>query len=386
MPKVLQENTSIKKQNAKDKIFCQESYAQELYDRFYGIEIKSKDVKIGQSIKALDLEVLSNGEIEVHTDAGIDIYLDMRKEKKYFEAIGITDFSIENMKRLSNEGVFKYLFKQKDEFVVLKGKEGAIRGTLYDSHLSYVRREFMKQITEQKNAYTAKVISKNQGGFFITVAGVDAFLPGSLAAANKIVNFETYIGKEICVMVEDYLSASDTFIFSYKKYLEKILPARMEALDRTQKHTGIVTGVSKYGVFVEFEEIFTGLLHSTEMTPATLEKFNAYKYCAGDSIELWVKDIKGDKLILTEIDPALKVDEMNIFKEKMEGTVRSMKALSVKPFGIFFEVEKDMIGLLSLKELRKMDVRVEVGESYPLCIATVDPETNKIYLTAIGNE
>jgi len=385
MPKALVENKTIVKQNSKDKIYCHESYTQEMYDRFNGIDIKPKDVKLGQSLKALDLEVLNTGEVEIHTDAGIDIYLDMRKEKKYFEAIGITDFSIENLKRLSREGVFKYLFKEKDEYVVLKGKEGAERGTLYDSHLSFVRREFTKQITLQSNAYVAKVISKNQGGFFILVGGVEAFLPGSLAAANKIVNFDTFIGKEINVMVEDYLPASDTYIFSYKKYLEKILPSRMAALDRTAKHVGIVTGASKYGIFVEFEEIFTGLLHSTEMTESTLEKFSSYKYRPGDKIELWVKDIKGDKLILTEIDPSQKVDELKTFKDKVEGTVMSVKASSIKPFGVFFEIEKDLVGLLPTKELRKMDVRVEVGEFYPLCISSIEPDTGKIYLSAIND-
>ena len=40
MPKALQENLQIKKQNPKDKIYCQESYAQDVYDRFYGIDIE----------------------------------------------------------------------------------------------------------------------------------------------------------------------------------------------------------------------------------------------------------------------------------------------------------------------------------------------------------
>lgn len=382
MPKALQENLQIKKHDSKDKIYCQEPYAQEMYDRFYGIDVKSKDVKVGQSIRALDLEVLNTGEVEVHTDAGVDIYIDMRKEKKYFEAIGVTDFSVDNLKRLSKEGAFKELFNEKQEYVVLKGKEGAVRGSLYDSHLSYIKREFMKQISEQNRAYTGKILSKNQGGFFINVGGVDAFLPGSLAAANKIINFDSYIGKEIYVMVEDYLASSDTFIFSYKKYLEKILPSKMASLDRVKKHVGSVTGSSKYGVFVEFEEIFTGLLHSTEMTEKTLAQFNARAYRPGDKIELWIKDIKGDKLILTEIDPSIKNDEMKQYKEKTEGTIKSLKAVSMKPFGVFFEVEKDSIGLLPTKELKKMTKRVEVGEFYDVCISVIDLETGKIYLSA----
>ena len=384
MPKALKENLQVKKRDPKDKIYCQESYAQELYDRFCGIDVKSKDVKIGQSIRALDLEILSTGEVEVHTDAGIDIYLDMRKEKKYFEAIGVTDFSVDNLRELTKNGAFKTLFEEKQEYVVLKGSEGAIRGSLYDSHLNYVRREFTKQITEQSKAYVAKIVSKNQGGFFISVQGIDAFLPGSLAAANKIVNFDSYMGKEIYVMVEDYLSASDTFIFSYKKYLEKILPSRMANLDREKKQIGIVTGSSKYGIFVEFEEIFTGLLHTTEMTEKTLDKFNARSYRPGDKIELWIKDIKGDKLILTEIDPSIRLDELKEYKKKTEGTIRNLKVISMKQFGVFFEFEKDSVALLPTKELWKMNKKVEVGEKYDVCISNIDIETGKVYLSAIS--
>jgi ribosomal protein S1 len=386
MPKSLKENTNIKKHDRTDKVYCHESYAQELYDLMCGYETHVKDIQIGQSLRALDLKVLKSGEIEVHTDSGISLYLDMRKEKRYFEAFGIQDFSSETFAEMSEAGWFKDLFESRNERVIVEGMKGSMRGSLYESHILNVRNEFFRQAKEQTSAYIAKVISKNQGGFFIKVQGIDAFLPGSLAAANKIVDFESYIGKEIPVMVEDYLANSDTFIFSYKKYLDKILPSKLAEIKRNSKHEGIITGTSKYGVFVEFQDIFTGLLHTSEMLPETLEKFNAREYKAGTAIDLWVKDIKDEKLILTEVDPSEKINELENFRSKIEGSIKSLKVISVKPFGVFCEIEENRVGLLPVKEMRKVKKRMEVGEFVNLCISKVDPETGKIYLSALNEK
>jgi len=188
------------------------------------------------------------------------------------------------------------------------------------------------------------------------------------------------------VMVEDYLKNSDTFIFSYKKYLDKILPGKLAEIERFTKLEGIVTGASKYGIFVEFQEIFTGLLHMSEMQEETLEIFNARKVEAGQTLHLWVKDIRDNKLILTEIDPSEKQEEIESFKHKTEGTVKNMKVVSVKPFGAFLEVEENRIGLLPVREMKKVAKNMTVGETYSLCVSKVDSDTGKIYLSALNEK
>jgi ribosomal protein S1 len=197
-------------------------------------------------------------------------------------------------------------------------------------------------------------------------------------------DFDTYIGREIPVMVEDYLKQSDTFIFSYKKYLDKVLPGKLAQIEKFSRMKGIITGSSKYGIFVEFEEIFTGLLHTSEMEASTLESFNNRTISPGQEIEIWVKDIRDNKLILTEVDHTEKQEEIENFKSKVEGRVRSMKVISVKPFGAFFEVEEGKIGLLPVREMRRIGRKIEMGEMYELCISRVDAESGKIYLTALA--
>lgn len=386
MPKTLQENLTIKKVDRKDKIYCQEPYAQELYDMLCGKPVHVKDINAGEMLVATDLRIGKNGQVEVTTETGISLFLDMRKDKRYFEAIGFTEFDMQQLNELSASGWFKDLFAKRGEKIKVEGQIGEFRGSVYEAYLEKTREEFISQISAQNSYYIAKVISKNQGGFFIKVQGVDAFLPGSLAAANKIVNFDSYIGREVPVMVEDYLKPSDTFIFSYKKYLDKILPGKLAAIEKFSKLEGIITGASKYGIFVEFQEIFTGLLHTSEMESDTLESFNQRRIEPGHPIELWVKDIRDNKLILTEFNPSEKQEEIENFKYKTEGIVKSMKVISVKPFGVFLEVEEDRIGLLPVREMKKIAKKMEVGESYALCVSKVDSETGKIYLTALNEK
>jgi ribosomal protein S1 len=122
------------------------------------------------------------------------------------------------------------------------------------------------------------------------------------------------------------------------------------------------------------------------MLPETLDKFNARDYRAGMTIEAWVKDVKDGKLILTENDPSEKINELEHFKTKIEGTVRSLKVISIKQFGVFCEIEENKVGLLPVKEMRRVSRKIEVGEFYDLCISRVDPETGKIYLSALNEK
>jgi predicted RNA-binding protein with RPS1 domain len=385
MAKNLKENLAIKKVDKKDKIYCQEAYAQELYDMINRVPVQAKDIQEGELLKAIDLKVGLGG-VQIFTEAGISLFLDMRKDKKYFEAIGFTELDMGNLGELGASGWFKSLFEERQELIKVEGSVDDLKGSIYEAYLGKTRREFMTQILEQSAYYYAKIISKNQGGFFIKVQGVDAFLPGSLAAANKIVDFDSYIGREIPVMVEDYLKNSDTFIFSYKKYLDKILPTKLSEIERFSKLSGVVTGTSKYGIFLEFQEMFTGLLHTSEMDPETLENFMHRKVEPGQEMDVWVKDIRDNKLILTEINPSEKQEEIESFKNKSEGTVKSMRVVSVKPFGAFLEVEEDKIGLLPIREMKKVAKKMEVGESYTLCISRVDSDTGKIYLSALNEK
>jgi len=229
--------------------------------------------------------------------------------------------------------------------------------------------EFIKQIKEPKTAYEAKVISKNQGGFLVDVMGVQAFLPGGLAAANKIVNFDEYIGKKVNVMIEDYLSDIRTFIVSHKKYLKHILPAEINSYDWDIKHTGTVTGTNKYGIFVEFYNKFTGLLHYSKMDETTREQYNKRNFKPGDELECWVREVTPNhRLVLTNFEPGSEEDQLKlneVYKGKVTGVV---------DYGVFVKLKSGESGLIG-----KQDVNREFEMHEHVNVLLINKKEDKLY-------
>lgn len=378
MAKKLKENCAItKKSGDSSKIYCHEPYAQELYDLMDGTHVAKKDLSHGDILRVIDMKTQNNGEVEITCDNYETLYFSVQKEKKYLDLIGLNEF---NFSTWVDSGECKDYFQSRKTYVSVENVPNR-KGSMYSAHLKTIAREFKEQIIKPTTAYVAKVLSKNQGGFLVEVQGIKAFLPGSLAAANKIVNFDEYIGKEVFVMIEDYLVPSDIFVVSYKKYLDYILPSKLGELERNQYLSGTVTGTSKFGVFIEFDEIYTGLLHVTEMSPETAEKFTRGEFKSGVTVDAWLKDIKDNKLILTENDPSIRQNEMEEFKEKVEGNMHGATIISIKPHGALMEIEKGVLGLLPIKEMKKSGKRLEVGESLDVFIKKVDTSTGKIYLT-----
>jgi 4-hydroxy-3-methylbut-2-enyl diphosphate reductase len=242
----------------------------------------------------------------------------------------------------------------------------------------------MAQITENTAAYYGTITGKNHGGFIISVQGIDGFLPGSLAATNIVRDFDEMIGKEVPVMVEDYLKESSTFVFSYKKYISKILPQKIEELDRDKKYTGTVTGSAKYGIFIEFDDIFTGLIHASKMSPELKESFKNNDIKSGTPVTFWIKEITPDKkIILTDEDPSIRQREIADFRDTSLGAVKGGEVISVQPFGTLVRLQKDIVGMISQKEIKVKKKKYSVGDKV---MVTVDRVHNdKIYLT-IPNE
>jgi ribosomal protein S1 len=159
-----------------------------------------------------------------------------------------------------------------------------------------------------------------------------------------------------------------------------VLPSKIQDLDINKKYAGNITGIAKYGIFVEFDEIFTGLLHSSKMTPELREKFKSYAFSPGMEISFWIKEITADKkIILTDEDPLFRRKEIEIFTEKNLGYVCDGEVVSIQPFGALIKLQKDIVGLISQKEIKMKKKRFNIGDTI---MVTVDRVHNdKIFLS-----
>ncbi len=345
-------NTDIKGSNPQNKCFSREPYAQKLFDIYNGenSQVVKKDLVKGDCVKINDIYNIQEDSIDIEIAGGLTITIDLKREKRFIQIFGSSNVE-EFIGQLSKDYIKKMLEENLMAYVIESSP--TIKVSLWQGYLMGIREEFMDQIHNPSKAYVCKVKEANKGGFFVEVQGIDAFMPGSLAAPNKINDFQSFVGKEIIVMVEDFLKDMNSFIVSHKRYIAHILPQELAKLDLMKKYIGRVTGASKYGIFIEFGDIFTGLLHVSKMTEETRKLFKAWHFKPGDEIEFYVGEVTKDhRVILTEEDPQEKLEKIQKFIFESQDKVVESEIAAVMKFGIIVNVG-DITGLIPLKEFKK---------------------------------
>jgi len=351
-------NRKINGCTTKNRIFSRESYAQELFYLYNSTdsELIKKDLKKDDVVRITDIFNVKEQFIDIELLGGLTVTIDLAREKKFVQVFGYNTYkefiaaihTKEIIKKLLDKGLYAYIIEAFP----------SVKVSLWQGHLKTVRDEFMEQIQNPNKAYTAKILQANKGGFFVEVQGIEAFMPGSLAAPNKIVDFQSYIGKEIIVMVEDFLKEMNSFIVSHKKYLAYILPIKTQELDLMKKHTGVITGCSTYGIFIEFNEFFTGLLHTSKMDSQTKIEFNQKDIKSGDTIDFYISEItKDNRIILTKESPEEKLNKIQSFIFNSKDKILVSTVAAVLGFGVIVSVE-DINGLIPINNFKRDKIMV----------------------------
>lgn len=295
----------------KVKIFCKEKYAQELYDLYLnnGVtnEIGSKDFNEGQLCTVIAKTLDFNGKVII-------------AEEKYSKSnviVPFREFSEDPSILLDN------LDAREFKVIITKANSGDYYGSEKQT-ATITNREHLNEFMRTDKWFIVKIVSLVKGGYLALYKGtIKCFLPGSHAAANVIREFNDYLDTELPVMIENYDSTNDLYIISYKKYVKHTLPQRIHELEFGKEYTGTLTNAPyEFGIFVEIDNYFTGLLHKTE--------FDDYaEFCkdliSGEEMKCYVKDIiikKGDpRIILTNSLDKVDADKLawQDFKHRIEG-------------------------------------------------------------------
>ena len=371
IPSGLTVNKTIKTPNH-IKIYSHEGYASALYSLYCGtnpgtLEF-SKDLEEGK-IYRFRISNLNETSALGYTDSGQTIFIDLKKERKDAVRLGI-------------EGID---FKVSSEFeAIVREINGTYYGSVVECYVQGLKAEFFAQIKDASVAYPARVESINKGGFLVDISGVKCFLPGSLAAANKITDFESYLGKTIYVMIDGYVAQKDIFVVSFKKYLNKIMDQKIQELDLTKRYKGCVTGSSPFGLFVEWEDVYTGLIHKTEFEDQIVQGFTP-----GDEIEFYVKEVKEDnKLTLTFGAPVEKTVKIYEIKDQVEnGTIETMAAIIKykRKNGCLVEVpETGMMAMIPQDKITSDFKNAKPGDRIGILIYEVDPVMGKIFAKPVN--
>jgi len=334
-------------------------------------KMTGKDIQNNSSesivITSVDLE---KGVALGETPFGQTIIIDTRKEEKNMRKLGYPSIEI-------NEG-------QTLDVLIQKDSSGSFNGSVSAGYEKALKRELHRSIKDEDCAFKVRVKNVCNGGFMVDLSGIECFLPGSLAAANRIMNFSDYVGKELTVMVEVYDQKRDIFVVSFKKYLRKIIDREVQNLSFSTRYQGTVTGLSNNGVFVEWSEIYTGIISMDDSNRSILEN-----YKAGDSVEFYVIDIKNPQRInlsVTEPNGKMKsIQEMKDTSSEVLGENTDLKiykgeVTKIKTFGVFVKMENGLSGLIEKEKLVSSIKEYEVGQSVDFSILSVDSSTLKIQL------
>jgi ribosomal protein S1 len=370
-------NTKLKRIPNGSKIYCHEPYAQELLDAYNNYfegttsnTVFSKDLDEG-NVYPCKIVSVSLNEALAQTSTGQTIYIDLKKERKDADKLRITGLS----------------FNPGDVLQARVRKIGGnYTGSVVEYYIHSLRAELFEQIKKESSAYSVRIESINKGGYIVDLSGIKCFLPGSLAAANRITDFESYIGKELHVMIEGYVEAKDIFIVSYKKYLNKIMESKIQELDLTKKYKGYVTGTSDFGVFVEWEEVYTGLIHKTEFS----EEHTIASVNPGDEIEFYVKEIKDNNRLTLTLEKPLERNVIihDLDKQIKDGTCEPIEAKikHKRKNGILVDlVEFGLMALVPQDKIGKKTKNLKPGDDLLVTVYEVEPASGKIFAEPVND-
>lgn len=348
------EDPEVAKRNSKE---YQE--LMELYDS-YPIFIP----KAGQIISGVYKGLFSEQYVFSAEGLKDDIRIDNRpSESKYLKNLEVGDVIDVLITNVNNSNYF-------------------IKGSISELYESRAH-ETLKTLDDSESV-TAHVKSLNPAGYDMEVmhAGVvlPGFMPNTLAGINKLHDPESIVGETFEVMIESYSSSEGTYIVSRKKYLQTLIPEEASKLEYNEIYNGHVTGTTPFGVFVEFNDCLTGMIHKANLREDWQNRIKEIE--PGFEIEFYIKEVikekgKRHKIILTQI---LRETLWDTIKngQIIDGTVKD-----TKKFGTLVNLDEETVGLIHTSEMEKINKSFSKGDDVKVRVLSTDRTSRKIFLTTV---
>jgi small subunit ribosomal protein S1 len=230
---------------------------------------------------------------------------------------------------------------------------------------------------------------KVKGGFTVDVAGIRAFLPGSLVDIRPVRETAHLEGKELDFKVIKLDQKRNNVVVSRRAVLEHANAEEREELlanlQEGQVIKGIVKNLTDYGAFVDLGGV-DGLLHITDMAWKRI-KHPSEIVNVGDEID--VKVLKFDRernrvsLGLKQLgeDPWVQITD-----RYPEGTRVKARVTNLTDYGCFAELEEGVEGLVHVSEMDWTNKNihpskvVNVGDEVEVMVLDIDEERRRISL------
>jgi ribosomal protein S1 len=291
-----------------------------------------------------------------------DIRVDLRpSESKYLETISIGD------------SVDLLIVEVKNDLNFI------IVGSIASLHESKAHDDLM---SSNKSPVTADVVELTPAGYSLNFkyGGVmlTGFMPNTLAGVNKLSDPESILNTRIEVLVESFSRKEGTYILSRKSYLETLIPSEVEKLEYNKIYSGYVTGTTPFGVFVEFNDCLTGMIHKVNLHEDYQHRMSEVK--PGLEVEFYIKEIVREK------NNRFKIILTQVLRETLWDTVKNGQVIDgvvkdSKQFGTLVILDEETMGLIHSSEMAKLDKSFTKGQNIRVKVLSTDRVSRKIFLT-----
>jgi len=258
----------------------------------------------------------------------------------------------------------------------------------------------IREVEESNQITEAVITDANKGGLMVKIGSTMGFLPVSQLSPehyprvpggdkNRILEIlKSYIGQKFEVKIIDTDEAEDKLIVSEKGAWEETQKDVINRFKIGQIVEGVVTAVTDFGIFVEFDKL-EGLIHISEIAWKRIDNPSDFVK-VGETIKAEIIGIENSKIFLSmkklQKDPWDGIETRYKIGEKVKG-----KVLKANPFGLFVELDQDIHGLahisqLSHKPVTNVEDIAKAGDVIELYVVSMDAKNHRLGLSLIKPE
>lgn len=242
---------------------------------------------------------------------------------------------------------------------------------------------------EAEEVITGVINGKVKGGFTVDIAGIRAFLPGSLVDVRPVRETNHLEGKELEFKVIKLDQKRNNVVVSRRAVMEQAnSEEREELLANLQEGMavkGIVKNLTDYGSFVDLGGV-DGLLHITDMAWKRI-KHPSEIVAVGDEIEVKVLKFDRERNRVSLGLKQLGEDPWAAITSRYpEGAKVMAKITNLTDYGCFAEIEEGVEGLVHVSEMDWTNKNihpskvVNLGDEVEVMILDIDEERRRISL------
>lgn len=160
----------------------------------------------------------------------------------------------------------------------------------------------LKEYRNNQEVKKIKIAQAVNGGVITYLEGIRGFIPASQLSLNYVENLETWVNKEIEVMVITAEEETGRLVLSGKEVeRNKAVADRNSKISRLQKGvvtTGTVEKIVPYGAFINIGDGLSGLVHISQICGRRIKSPNEV-IKEGQEVTVKIIDIKDGKVSLS---------------------------------------------------------------------------------------